>query len=232
MISGSGCGRLTLVATPIGNLADLTPRAIESLGASDFWIVEDTRVSGKLAVHLGLKKPMRVLNEHTTAHQVARYLDELKGGARAALLTDGGAPAISDPGATLTDMCHDAGVEVAAVPGPSAVVTSLTLSGFYAQRFAFLGFLGRKPGAIRSELAPYAESPLTVVLFESPYRIDQLLSCAFEALGARRYAICREMTKLHEQVFRSTLPTVPSEDQVPRRGEFTLVIEGRRRREG
>lgn len=224
-------GSLTLVATPIGNLADLSPRAIEALGEADLWFVEDTRVSGKLASHLGLKKSMRVLNDHTSPAQIERYAEELRKGARAVVVTDGGAPAVSDPGAILTDLCHEAGVEILGVPGPSAPVLALMLSGFFAQRFAFLGFLGRKAGAIRGELASFAESPLTLVLFESPHRLDALLTAAHEALGTRRYAICRELTKLHEQVFRSVLPNIPGESEVPRKGEFTLVIEGRRRRE-
>ena len=231
MSDAAGRGKLTLIATPIGNLGDLSPRAVESLGAAEFWIVEDSRISGKLASHLGLKKPMRILNDHTSQNQVDRYLEELKSGAQAALLTDGGAPAISDPGAILTNLCHESGVLIEGIPGPSAVVTALMLSGFFAQRFAFLGFLGRKPGSIRSELNPFAESPLTLVLFESPHRLEVLLTTAFESLGARRYAVCRELTKMHEQVYRSTLPEIPSETAVPRKGEMTLVIEGKRRRE-
>lgn len=222
-------GRLTLVATPIGNLGDLSPRAIASLTKAEVWFVEDTRVSGKLASHLGLKKPMRVLNDHTSRPQVERYAQELKGGTRAALLTDGGAPAVSDPGAILTDLCHDAGVKVEGIPGPSAVVTALMLSGFFAQRFAFLGFLGRKAGDIRKELQPFADSPYTLVLFESPHRLELLLTVAHEVLGARRFAICRELTKAFEQVHRDVLPNIPGESVVPRKGEFTLVIEGRRR---
>jgi 16S rRNA (cytidine1402-2'-O)-methyltransferase len=224
-------GRLTLVATPIGNLADLSPRAIEALGEAEVWYVEDTRISGKLASHLGLKKPMRVLNDHTSPAQIERYAQELRQGAKAALVSDGGAPAVSDPGAILTNLCHEAGVPVAGIPGPSAPVLALMLSGFFAQRFAFLGFLGRKAGAIRGELAAFADSPLTLVLFESPHRLDALLSAAHEALGPRRYAICRELTKMHEQVYRETLPHLPDESAVPRKGEITLVIEGRRKRD-
>lgn len=224
-----GSGRLTLVATPIGNLSDLSPRAIEALAEAEIWFVEDTRVSGKLASHLQLKKPMRVLNDHTSPAQIERYAQELRKGAQAALITDGGAPAVSDPGAILTDLCHTHGVSIEGVPGPSAPVLALMLSGFFAQRFAFLGFLGRKAGAIRGELAPFAESPLTLVLFESPHRLDALLTAAHEALGARRYAICRELTKMHEQVHRDQLPNIPDEAAVPRKGEITLVIEGRRR---
>lgn len=224
-------GRLTLVATPIGNLADLSPRAIEALGEADIWFVEDTRVSGKLASHLGLKKPMRVLNDHTSPNQIERYAQELRNGANAALVTDGGAPAVSDPGAILTNLCHEQGVAVAGIPGASAPVLALMLSGFFAQRFAFLGFLGRKSGAIRGELASFADSPLTLVLFESSHRLEPLLTTAHEALGPRRYAICRELTKLHEQVYRETLPHIPDESAVPRKGEFTIVIEGRRKRD-
>lgn len=223
-------GRLTLVCTPIGNLGDLSPRAQEALGAADFWVVEDTRISGKLQSHLGLRKPMKVLNDHTSDAQVERYADEIAAGASAVLATDGGAPVVSDPGTRLVEQCLQRDVEIDAIPGPSAVVNALMLSGFFGQRFAFLGFLGRKPGAIRSALAEFAESPLTLVLFESPHRIAALLKAASEALGDRRYVVCREMTKLHQQVFRSNLPTIPTEKQIPAKGEVTVVIEGRRRR--
>ena len=224
-------GRLVLVATPIGNLSDLSTRCQVALAEADFWIVEDTRISGKLQSYLDLRKPMRVLNDHSGPHQVERLLDEIKAGATAVLLTDGGTPAISDPGAMLADRCHDERVEVDAVPGPSAVTTALALSGFFAQRFAFLGFLGRKPGAIRSELGAFADSPYTLVLFESPFRIDKLLQSAHDAIGSRRYAICRELTKAHQQVYRDRLPNVPDEKTVPRKGEFTIVFEGKRRSE-
>ncbi|RYG44265.1 16S rRNA (cytidine(1402)-2'-O)-methyltransferase [bacterium] len=224
-------GRLTLVGTPIGNLGDLAPRARESLLEADAWVVEDTRVSGKLLTVLETRKPMRVLNEHTPDYTVEKLLAELEEGANLCLLTDGGMPAISDPGARLTDRCHDAGIPVSVVPGASAVPAALALSGFFAQRFAFLGFLGRKPGDIRKELAPFADSPYTLVLFESPYRIDSLLKVAHEALGERRYALCREITKMHEQTFRDRLPNIPTEAVVPRKGEFTVVFEGRRKPE-
>jgi len=227
--AGSSPGRLVLVASPIGNLADLTPRATEALGVADFWIVEDTRVSAKLQTHLGLKKPMKVLNDHTEGRQIDKYVAALRSGGSAALVTDGGSPAVSDPGAVLCDRCHETGITVLAIPGPSAVTTALMLSGFFAQRFCFLGFLGKKAGAIRAELRPFRESPLTLVLFESPFRTESLLRAAGEELGGRRYAICREMTKMHEQVFRSSFPYVPTEGELPRKGEVTVVIEGHRR---
>jgi 16S rRNA (cytidine1402-2'-O)-methyltransferase len=224
-------GRLILVATPIGNLGDLSPRAKEALGDADLWLVEDTRVSGKLQSAFGIKKPMRVLNEHTSSATIKLYADELELGTTAAIVTDGGSPVISDPGALLVDLAHDRGIEVDGVPGPSAVTQALALSGFFAQRFAFLGFLPRKPGPMKAELAVFVQSPLTLVVFESPFRLDSLLKCAFEALGPRRFAICREMTKAHQQIFREKLPMIPNEGTMPRKGEITVVFEGMRRKE-
>lgn len=226
---GSGeTGSLTLVATPIGNLDDFSPRAAEALTAADAWLVEDTRISGKLAAKLGIKKPMRLLTDQTADSQIAKFVHELKDGASYAVITDGGCPVVSDPGAKLADQCHDAGIAVHVVPGPSAVTTALAASGFFGQRFVFLGFLGRKPGAIRSELAAFADSPLTIILFENILRLDGLLSAAAEALDTRRIALCRELTKAHEQVWRGTLGDLPSADEFPRKGELTIVIEGRR----
>lgn len=225
----SETGKLFLIASPLGNLADLSFRSTQILQEVDFWIVEDTRVSAKLQAHLGIKKPMRVLNEHTSPERWQPYIDQILSGQNAALLTDAGAPGISDPGAAFVDHCYREGISVDAIPGPSAVVTALMLSGFYAQRFCFLGFLGRKAGAIRSELMPFQDSTMTLVFFESSYRIQQLLELIHESLGIRRYAICREMTKLHQQVFRETLPNFPTTEQVPLKGEFTLVVEGKRK---
>ena len=172
---------------------------------------------------------MRVLNDHTPAAKVAAYADEVAGGAVACLLTDAGTPAISDPGTELVQACVDRGADVDAVPGPSAVTTALSLSGFYAQRYAFLGYPPRKPGPTRELLGPYADSPLTLVLFESPFRVGKLLAVCSEVLGERRYAVCRELTKAHQQVWRARLPAVPGEQDVPQKGEVTLVIEGRRK---
>lgn len=222
-------GRLIVVATPIGNLNDLSPRAKEMLAEADGWFVEDTRVSGKLQSVFELKKPMKVLNEHTSPKAIQSYLELVEGGETWAILSDGGCPVVSDPGTQLIDAAIQSGIEIDTAPGPSAVTTALMVSGFFGQRFAFLGFLPRKPGAMKSEFAPFADSPLTLVLFESPFRIEALLKAAHEALGSRRFVICRELTKLHQQMFYENLPTIPSEKQVPRKGEFTIVIEGKRR---
>ncbi len=221
--------KLVLVATPIGNLEDLSARAIRCLREADFWIVEDSRVSAKLVSHLGLAKSMRVLNEHTTPAKVDYLADEVAKAGMVALLTDGGTPAISDPGAILTDLLHEHGVEIDCVPGPSAVTTALMLSGFFAQRFVFLGFPGRKAGDIRSLLAPFADSPMTLVLFESPFRFHKLLEVAGEALGDRRFAVCRELTKMHQQIVRGNLGDLVNLREVPQKGEVTIVFEGRRR---
>jgi len=222
-------GSLTMGATPKGNLGDPSHRAKTALSEAEVWFVEDSRISGKLQSLLQIKRPMKVLNEHTSPAQVERYRDDLLAGLKAVVVTDGGAPGISDPGARLCDLCHEAEVAVDAIPGPSAVIDALMLSGFYAQRFAFLGFLPRKNGPMSEELAPFADSPYTLVLFESQHRLSVLLQRASEVLGSRRYAICREMTKIHQQIYRDTLPNMPTEASVPLKGEFTIVIEGRRK---
>jgi 16S rRNA (cytidine1402-2'-O)-methyltransferase len=199
------------------------------LREADFWIVEDTRISAKLAFHLEVKKTLKVAHDHSTDGQLEKLLDEIESGKHAVLLTDGGAPGISDPGARIVDLAHGRNVEVDAIPGPSAVINALMLSGFYAQRFAFLGFLGRSAGDMKKEMEIFRESPYTLVIFDSPFRFKKLLEAASEALGPRRYAICREITKRNQQVFRSELPTIPNETDVPAKGEFTIVIEGRRK---
>lgn len=228
METGAG---LIVVATPLGNLGDLSPRGCSALGDAHFWIVEDTRVSARLQAHLGLKKPMAVLNDHTSPEAVSRLAERVAQEGPAALLTDAGTPAVSDPGALLVDECSQRGISVDAVPGPSAASLALSLSGFFAQRYAFLGFLPKKPGPAKEVLAPFAESTLTLVLFESPFRVHKTLAVCREALGPRRVVYCRELTKVHQQVVRTTLDAPPSEKQMPLKGEFTIVIEGLRRRD-
>lgn len=217
------------MATPLGNLGDLSPRAAEAMVAADFWIVEDSRVSAKLAQHLGIRKPMTVLNDHSSESAVDKIVDRIESGESAVLMTDAGTPAISDPGALLVDRLHVVGLPVDSIPGPSAVTLALSLSGFFAQRFAFLGYLPRRSGDILKEVQPYADSTLTLVLFESPFRFRTVLEVIYQVLGNRRVAICRELSKRHQQVWRGTLGSLPSEAQVPAKGEFTIVIEGKRK---
>lgn len=224
-------GRITLVPTPLGHLQDLSPRSLEALQNVDWILAEDTRVSGKLLQLLGFKKPLRTLNEHTSPQAIEKYIQEIQeSGDHVAVITDAGTPGISDPGAMFVDQCSQTDIEIHAVPGPSAVTLALSLSGFFAQRFAFLGYLPRKPGPFKAELEPFVDSPITLVFFESPYRIDDFLAQSHEVLGDRRVVICRELTKMYEQVVRSTLAIRPSEQEMPRRGEFTVVIEGKRKR--
>lgn len=225
-----GVGRLVVVATPIGNLGDLSPRARAELSEAEAWLVEDTRVSARLRAEVGSTAPMRVLNDHTSPDATAAYVREIARGARWALVSDAGTPVVSDPGATLVDECLAAGVEVDVVPGPSAVMAALCVSGFFAQRFAFLGFLPRKPGPASQVLAPFAESTMTLVLFEAAPRLDGLIRALAGALGSRRLVVCRELTKRHQQVWRGTLDRPPAPSEVPRKGELTVVVEGHRSR--
>lgn len=220
---------ITLVATPLGNLGDLSPRAREALSGADLWLVEDTRVSGKLQFVLDVQIPMKRLDEHTPERTIAEFvsLAETK---NIAVLTDAGTPGISDPGAMLIDLAHEESVALDAIPGPSAVPLALSVSGFYAQKFVFLGYMPRKPGDFRRELQTYETLPHTLVMFESPYRVEKCLAWAAEFLGDRRVTICRELTKAHQQIVRARLMSIPEESQMPRKGEFTIVIEGFRKK--
>lgn len=224
-----GPGRLFVVAGPIGNLSDLSPRAKETLSAVDLILAEDTRVTGKLLAHLGLKCPMGTLNDHSSAAKIEGFCRQVAEGASIALLSDAGTPTISDPGTQLVDLCLESGLTVTPIPGPSAVATALSASGFFAQRFAFLGFLPRKPGPAAKVLEPFADSTMTLVLFESPHRFEKTLALASRVLGSRRYVVARELSKMNEQVYRNILPNLPAESEVPAKGEFTLVIEGCRK---
>ncbi|MBV6458353.1 MAG: Ribosomal RNA small subunit methyltransferase I [Fimbriimonadaceae bacterium] len=199
------------------------------MAAADFWIVEDSRISAKLAQHLGIRKPMTVLNDHSGSSIIERIAERISAGESAVLMTDAGTPGISDPGAMLVDRLYDLAVPIDSIPGPSAVVVALSLSGFFAQRFAFLGYLPRRTGDIVKEVQPYESSTMTLVLFESPYRFRTVLEVIYQVLGKRRVAICRELTKRHQQIWRGTLDSLPSEAQVPAKGEFTIVIEGMRK---
>ena len=217
-------GTLYVVATPIGNLEDLTPRAARVLSQVALIAAEDTRQTRKLLSHLGLSTRIVSYNQHNARQRTPTLLNVLREG-DVALVTDAGAPAVSDPGTGLVAEAAVAGFTVVSVPGPSAVTAALAIAGFPADAFHFLGFLPRTTKARRAALAGASSLRSTLVLFEAPHRLLATLGDIAETLGDRRVAVCREMTKVHEEVFRGTVREASAYFHTPR-GEFTLVMEG------
>ena len=224
----AGPGRLVLVATPIGNLGDLPPRAVDELGRADLVCCEDTRRTGRLLQHAGLSgRRLLTVNDHTEAGSIGEVLERLERGERVAVVTDAGTPGISDPGERLVRAAVRAGFVVEVVPGPAAFVAALVASGLPTGRFVFEGFLPRKGSARTARLATLAAEERTVVLYEAPHRVARTLADLAVAFGPdRRVAVARELTKLHEEVWRGTLgeATVWAGEQA--RGELVVVVEG------
>ena len=220
-------GKLYIVGTPIGNLGDLSDRARDTLGSVDLVAAEDTRRTGRLLAHAGIKARMVSLFEGNERERTASILDELREGHDVALVSDAGMPAISDPGFRLVRACAEEQIDVAVVPGPSAVTAALVVSGLPVDRFVFEGFLPRKAGERRDRLRAMAHDPKTVVLFESPLRLATLLRDVLVELGDRHVAVCRELTKLHEEVVRGRTSEVLARlaDSEPK-GEVVVVLEG------
>lgn len=224
---------LYLVSTPIGNLSDVTLRAREVLGAVDVILAEDTRRSRILLDHLDIDGDLRSLHAHNEAERAAEVVQLLERGLELALVSDAGTPLVSDPGARLVREVVEAGHRVVPVPGPSAVMAALVASGLPAERFAFLGFPPRKGGEREALLERVAAAPESVVLFESPERLERLLVDLERLCGPRRrLAVGRELTKVHEEFVRGTIPEVHSyyQEHSPR-GEVTVVIEAAPERE-
>ena len=221
-------GKLHLVGTPIGNLGDLSPRAQQVLAEVDFIAAEDTRVTLKILNHLCIKKPLVSYFEHNRAKSGQQILQRLLAGESCALVTDAGMPAISDPGEDLVKLCAENGVEVVAVPGPSACVTALALSGLPTGRFTFEGFLSTAKRSRFEHLESLKTEKRTMIFYEAPHKLIPTLRDMQTYFGPeRRIALCRELTKLHEEVLRMTLAEAVSYyDQTPPKGEFVLVIEG------
>jgi 16S rRNA (cytidine1402-2'-O)-methyltransferase len=221
-------GTLYLVGTPIGNLGDISPRAREALREADVVAAEDTRRAGRLLERLGIQaKRLTSLFEGNDAERSAQLLVELEAGKDVALISDAGMPAVSDPGFRLVRACADAGVEVRVVPGPSAVLSALVVSGLPTDRFVFEGFLPRRAGERRARLESLAEQPRTLVVFESPHRVQILLRDLLVAFGDRRIALCRELTKLYEEVIRGRVSEVLARiGDHDLKGEVVVVIEG------
>ena len=223
---------LLVVPTPIGNMQDITLRALEALRRADVIAAEDTRAARKLLARHGIPAPKLVsCFEGNEAGRVPQLLTELEAGRTVALISKAGTPLIGDPGLRLVRAALEAGAPVEVLPGPSAVTTALAASGLPPHPFAFLGWPPRKPGRLRAWLAPYRELAATLVLFESPRRLGRTLEGCLQALGDRPAAVARELTKLHAEVVRAPLSELARRyrDEAPR-GEVTVLIEGLTRR--
>ena len=220
-------GILYLVATPIGNLGDFSPRGVETLEKADFIAAEDTRVSVKLLNHFGIKKPLVSYHEHNRASAGQAILARLLAGETCALVTDAGTPAISDPGEDLVRLCGENDVTVQAIPGCCAAVCALAVSGLPTGRFTFEGFLSANKKERRAALQRLVAEERTMVFHEAPHKLRATLSDMAEILGDRPVALCRELTKLHEQTLRTTLSQAVAlyEEKEPR-GEYVLVVAG------
>ena len=213
-----------MVGTPIGNLEDLTYRAARLLGQVSLVAAEDTRVTRRLLNHLGIRVPLTSYNQHNRRAKSPAILKALADG-DVALVTDAGMPGISDPGAELVSLAAGAGFAVEVVPAVSAVTTALAASGFPGDAFMFLGFLPRRSRDRRALLQTVGSSPLTLIIFEAPHRVGYALKDLLTVLGDRDIAVCREMTKLHEEVWRGPISHAMPHFAEPR-GEFTLVVRG------
>jgi 16S rRNA (cytidine1402-2'-O)-methyltransferase len=221
-------GTLFVVGTPIGNLADLSQRARETLARADVIAAEDTRRTGRLLAGLGLPKRPIVSNfEGNERERAGELVERLRDGASIALVTDGGMPSVSDPGYRLVAAALDAGIDVRVVPGPSAAIAALVASGLPTDRFAFEGFLPRARAARLARLRALASEPRTLVAFESPKRVRAALADLIEAMGDRQVAVARELTKLHEEVLRGRASEVlPRLGDADPKGELVLVLAG------
>lgn len=217
-------GTLFVVATPIGNLEDITLRALRVLREASLIAAEDTRTTRILLRKHGITTRLISYNEHNMAARTPQILETLESG-DVAVVSEAGTPGVSDPGHQLIGAALQAGCPVVSIPGPSAVIAALTSSGLPMREFTFLGFPPRRPGERRRALSAFAGEPRTLVLFESPHRLRQTLNDMSVALGNRRIAVCRELTKAFEEVFRGTVSGALSHFLEPR-GEFTLVVEG------
>ncbi len=225
-------GTLYLCATPIGNMEDISFRCIRTLKEVDLIAAEDTRNSIRILNYYEIKTPMTSYHEHNKIDKGKKLVEQLQKGDNIALITDAGTPGISDPGEELVRMCREAGITVTEVPGPAACVTALTLSGLPARRFVFEGFLPTDNQERQAVLDELRDETRTIVLYEAPHRLVKTLTALLEALGDRKISLCRELTKIHEDVWSTDLADALSfyEEQEPR-GEFVLVIAGRDRAE-
>ena len=220
-------GILYVVGTPIGNLGDMSPRAVETLENVDFIAAEDTRVTLKLLNHFGIKKPMVSYFEHNKHQRGEIICQRILSGENCAIVTDAGMPCISDPGELLVKQCEEYGIEVKAVPGPSAVISALAISGLPTGRFTFEGFLSVNKKSRMEHLESVKNETRTMIFYEAPHKLNATLRDMLGAFGNRSIAIVRELTKIHEEVIRTTLEqAVERYSEAPLKGEIVLVIDG------
>lgn len=220
-------GKLYVVATPIGNLSDFSPRAVDTLSLVDFIAAEDTRVGAKLLNKFGIKKPQVSYFEHNKRQKGQYIASRILEGESCALITDAGTPAISDPGTDLVDICRESGIEVVSIPGPSAIITALSISGMDCGRFCFEGFLSTSKKSRFEHLSETAKERRTMVFYEAPHKLVRTLEDMLEYYGDRPIALCRELTKLHEEVIRTTLSkALELYKSISPKGEFVLIISG------
>lgn len=220
-------GTLFVVGTPIGNLGDVTVRQLETLQSADFIAAEDTRVTRKLLTHFDLHKPLVSYHDHSGRHVAEGLVERLLAGESCAVVTDAGMPCISDPGEELVKLCHEAGIPIRVVPGPSAAVSALAISGQPTGRFAFEGFLSVNRKQRTAHLDSVRHDPRTLIFYEAPHKLLTTLRDLYDALGDRPLSLCRELTKIYEEVRRCTLSeAVAYYEANPPKGEFVLVIAG------
>lgn len=220
-------GKLYVVGTPIGNLSDMTFRAIETLKEVDFVACEDTRVSAKLLNYFDIKKQLVSYYEHNSKVSGEHIISKLLAGENCAVITDAGMPCISDPGEDLVKLCYENNIPVYVVPGPSAVISALAISGINTSRFSFEGFLSTTKRNRYEHLASVANNTNTLIFYEAPHKLLSTLKDMLTYFGDRKISICRELTKIHETVFRTTLcKAVEHYTENTPKGEFVLIIEG------
>ena len=220
-------GTLYLVGTPIGNLSDISERALKVLSEVDFIAAEDTRNLGKLLSYFGIKKPMVSYFEHNKRERGEAIVARIEAGEACALITDAGMPAISDPGEDIVRICAEKGVPVSVVPGPCAAISALAMSGLFTGKFTFEGFLSTANNERRDALEALKNERKTIIFYEAPHKLRGTLADLYKAFGNRKISLCRELTKLNEEVLRMTLESAIAyyEENQPR-GEYVLIMEG------
>ena len=221
-------GKLYVVGTPIGNLSDLSPRAVEVLSEADFIAAEDTRVTLKLLSRFDIKKPLVSYYEHNIRERGEQITQRILNGENCAVVSDAGMPCISDPGEGLVRLCYEQGIEVAVIPGPSAVVSALAISGKKTSRFCFEGFLSTAKKQRSEHLKQLENEERTMIFYEAPHKLKATLEDMQKVWGDRNISLCRELTKIHEEVIRTSFSkALEMYEQISPRGEYVLIIEGK-----